>query len=162
MEPDFILRAIALGVGATLVMDLWALFLKVCFKIPSLNYAMVGRWIGHFPKGQFAHANIGQAEPVAGETLLGWTAHYAIGICFAAVLLWGWGLEWAASPTLLPALIVGVLTVVAPFFLMQPGMGAGVAASKTPQPNTARLRSLLAHTSFGVGLYLTGMILSVF
>ncbi|MBD8515118.1 DUF2938 domain-containing protein [Photobacterium sp. CAU 1568] len=162
MEPDFILRAIALGIGATLVMDLWALFLKVCFKIPSLNYSMVGRWIGHFPKGQFTHANIGKAEPVAGETLLGWTAHYAIGICFAAVLLWGWGLEWAASPTLLPALIVGVLTVVAPFFLMQPGMGAGVAASKTPQPNTARLRSLLAHTSYGVGLYLTGIILSVY
>ncbi|WP_120512747.1 DUF2938 domain-containing protein [Photobacterium salinisoli] len=162
MEPDFILRAIALGVGATLVMDLWALFLKVCFKIPSLNYSMVGRWIGHFPKGQFAHANIGKAEPVAGETLLGWTAHYAIGICFAAVLLWGWGLEWAASPTLLPALIVGVLTVVAPFFLMQPGMGAGVAASKTPHPNTARLRSLLAHASYGVGLYLTGIILSVY
>ncbi|GAB6261159.1 DUF2938 domain-containing protein [Photobacterium sp. 53610] len=159
MEPGFIIHAVLLGIGATLVMDLWALFLKVCFNIPSLNYAMVGRWIGHLPKGQFTHPNIGKAAPVTGEAVIGWTAHYLIGIAFAFVLLWGWGLEWTASPTLLPALIVGIVTVAAPFFILQPGMGAGVAASKTPQPNTARFRSLLAHTSYGVGLYLTALVL---
>jgi hypothetical protein len=37
--------------------------------------------------------------------------------------------------------------------MMQPGMGAGIAASKTPNPNAARLRSILAHTAFGIGLY---------
>lgn len=161
MEPDFILRVVALGIGATLVMDLWALFLKVCFQIPSLNYAMVGRWIGHFQTGQFAHDSIVQAPVVKGEAIIGWTAHYLIGIAFAGILLLGWGEIWLASPTLLPALMIGVATVVAPFFLMQPCMGAGIAASKTPQPNTARVRSLMAHASFGVGLYLTGLVMSV-
>ena len=65
------------------------------------------------------------------------------------------GLDWLHQPTFVPALVVGVLTVVFPFFL-QPGMGLGVAASKTPRPNVARLRSLTSHAIFGVGLNSSG------
>jgi hypothetical protein len=54
-------------------------------------------------------------------------------------------------------LIVGVLTVAFPFFLMQPGMGAGVAASKTPNPGRARLRSLVTHAVFGAGMYVAAL-----
>jgi hypothetical protein len=50
-------------------------------------------------------------------------------------------------------LIVGIGTVLAPFLLMQPGMGAGIAASRTPHPGTARIHSLVTHAIFGVGLY---------
>ena len=42
IEGSTIAAAIALGVGATLVMDLWNLFLKRAFGIPSLNYCMLG------------------------------------------------------------------------------------------------------------------------
>jgi hypothetical protein len=152
-ELEFVVRAAVIGTGATAVMDLWGLFLKRAFAIPSLDYAWVGRWIGHFPRGRFAHANIAQAPRIRGETPIGWVAHYAIGIVFAALLIGVWGLDWARHPTLLPALVVGMSTVVAPFFIMQPAFGAGIAASKTPNPNTARLRGLLTHLSFGVGLY---------
>jgi hypothetical protein len=154
-EFEFLVRAVLIGVGATLVMDLWAMFIKRCFGIPSLDFSMVGRWIGHLPRGRFAHDNIGQTSPIRGEQVIGWGTHYAIGIIFAAVLLAVIGLDWAREPTLLPPVIFGVITVVAPFFVLQPGLGAGIAASKTPQPNTARLRSLMAHASFGVGLYLS-------
>ena len=34
------LSVIAIGIGATLVMDLWNLFLKRTFSIPSLNYCL--------------------------------------------------------------------------------------------------------------------------
>lgn len=152
--------AVLIGVGATIVMDLWGVFLKRCFGIPSLNFAMVGRWIGHFPRGRFVHDAIAQASPVRGEGVIGWSAHYAIGIVFAGFLLSMWGLDWARQPTLLPALIVGVATVAAPFFIMQPGMGAGFAASKTPRPNVARLRSLATHTVFGFGLYVSALLLA--
>jgi hypothetical protein len=54
-------------------------------------------------------------------------------------------------------LTLSLLALVAPFFILQPGMGAGVAASKTPNPNAARLRSVLAHTIFGVGLYVSAL-----
>jgi len=150
----FLLHAVLIGVGATAVMDAWALFLRGCFGLPSLNYAMVGRWLGHLPEGQFVHRNIAQSAPVAGETAIGWAAHYLIGIAFAAMLLAVAGIEWAHRPSLWTALLFGVLSVAAPFFVLQPGLGAGVAASKTPQPNTARLRSLMTHTVFGIGLYL--------
>lgn len=147
------MRATLIGIGATAVLDLWAAFLKRLFGIPSPDWGMVGRWFGHFPCGRFVHDNIAAASPVPGELAIGCGAHYAIGIVFAALLLAIWGLDWARHPTLLPALIVGLLTLLAPFFVMQPGMGAGIAASKTPNPNAARLRSIAAHTVFGVGLY---------
>lgn len=157
---DFVQRAVLIGAGATLVMDVWALFLKRCFGIPSLNFAMVGRWIGHLPRGHFRHESIGRAEPVRGEALLGWAAHYGIGIVFAAMLLGDVGVAWMQQPTLAPALLFGVLSVAAPFFILQPGLGAGIAASKTPHPNTARLRSLMAHAVFGAGLYITAWTLT--
>ena len=91
-----------------------------------------------------------------GERAIGWTAHYLIGITFAAVLLLIWGIEWARNPTLGPALVVGMTSVAAPLLLMQPGMGAGVAASRTPRPGAARLQSLITHAVFGFGLYAAG------
>lgn len=150
---EYVLCALFIGVGATIAMDLWSIFQQRVLGISTLNYAMVGRWIGHLRHGQFAHTSIGAAAPIPGEGVIGWTAHYAIGIIFAAVLLAIWGLDWASRPSLLPALIVGIGTVVAPFFIMQPGMGLGIAAAKTPKPNLARLRSVITHTVFGVGLY---------
>lgn len=45
------------------------------------------------------------------------------------------------------------MTIAAPWLVMQPGMGAGVAASKTPNPRAARLRNLATHTVYGIGLY---------
>jgi cation transport ATPase len=89
------------------------------------------------------------------ERVIGWSAHYAIGVFFAAALLAIWGLEWARRPTLAPALIISFLTLVATFFVMQPAMGAGIAASKTPRPNIARLRSIATHTVYGIGLYVS-------
>jgi len=152
---EFVLRAILIGAGATLLMDVWALLLRQ-FGIPSLNFAFLGRWIGHLRQGQWMHRSIAGATPVRGERLIGWVAHYLIGIAFAAVLLVGWGPVWARQPTLIPALIVGIGSVAAPFLLMQPGMGLGIAARRTPNPAAARRRSLTTHAIFGLGLYAAG------
>jgi Protein of unknown function (DUF2938) len=43
--------------------------------------------------------------------------------------------------------------VLVPYLIMQPSFGLGIAASRTPNPTQARLRSLVAHTAFGIGLY---------
>lgn len=155
MSWEWVACALFIGIGATLVMDLWAIVLKRIFGIPSLNYALVGRWLGHFPRGHFVHESIAGAAPVAGERALGWIAHYAIGVIFAFLLLVLWGPGWARQPTALPALIIGIGTILVPFFVMQPAFGFGVAAAKTPRPNFARLLSLAAHTAFAIGLYLS-------
>jgi hypothetical protein len=153
--------AVIIGAGATAVMDLWAAFLRRGFGVSSLDYALLGRWIGHFPRGRFVHDSIAKAVPVRYERVIGWSAHYTIGILFAALLLTVWGLEWARHPTLAPALIISFVTLVAPFFVMQPAMGAGIAASKTPRPTVARLRSVVTHTVYGVGLYLCAWLRAV-
>ena len=84
---------------------------------------------------------------------LGWVAHYTIGVGFSVLLLAIWGLKWAHAPTVGPALLIGVVTIVAPFLVMQPAFGLGIAAVKTSVPNIVRLKSLGAHTMYGVGLY---------
>lgn len=146
------------GAGATLVMDLWGLARKPLLGIAAPDYGLVGRWLGHMWHGRFRHDAIARATPVAGEQWLGWTAHYLIGIVFATLLIAVWGMDWLRHPTLAPALIVGVATVAAPFLLMQPGMGAGIAAARTPNPGKARLQSLITHAIFGLGLYGAGRI----
>ncbi|MFO0746712.1 MAG: DUF2938 domain-containing protein [Myxococcota bacterium] len=149
-------RALVIGVGATLVMDAWALLLRQ-FGIPSLNFAFLGRWIGHLPRGRWMHANIAQAQPVRGERVLGWLAHYSIGVSFAALLLVTFGLSWARSPSPLPALLIGVATVLAPWLVLQPAMGAGIASSKTRTPVFNALKSLVTHIVYGLGLYLAAL-----
>jgi hypothetical protein len=158
---EFGLRTVLIGGGATLVMDGWALLLRQ-FGIPSLNFAFLGRWLGHLPQGRWMHESIARAAPLKGELLLGWCAHYSIGITFAALLLSTSGLQWARSPTLLPALSVGVVTVLAPLLVLQPAMGAGVASSKTPTPLFNSLKSLVTHTVYGIGLYLAALATSSF
>ncbi|WP_405549417.1 DUF2938 domain-containing protein [Variovorax paradoxus] len=142
-------------------MDIWAVIRKRLLGVPSLDYALVGRWLVHLARGRFRHDAIGASPPVAHERLIGWAAHYLTGIAFAAVLLAFWGLGWVCRPTIGPALAVGIGSVVAPFFLMQPSMGAGIAASRTPRPGAARLHSLVTHGIFGLGLYAAGWVASL-
>jgi hypothetical protein len=40
--------------------------------------------------------------------------------------------------------------------VMQPAMGAGIAAGRTPRPWMARVHSVLTHGVFGLGLYVAG------
>jgi hypothetical protein len=154
---ESVIRAVLIGIAATAVIDLWALIARRAFGTASLDYALVGRWLGHMPAGRFAHASIAAAPRIGGERLIGWGAHYAIGVLFAGMLLAACGPDWARQPSLGPAVAFGILTVAAPFFVMQPGMGLGIAASKTPKPNVARLRSLATHTIFGLGLYASAL-----
>ena len=53
----------------------------------------------------------------------------------------------------MPALIVGLVTVGAGWFLLQPGMGAGIAAAKRPNANQIRALNIAGHVVFGLGLY---------
>jgi len=153
---DYLVCTLLVGLGATVVMDIWGIARKRLLGLAPMNYGLVGRWLAHLARGRFRHDRIAASPAVRGEGLIGWTAHYLIGIAFAAVLLAIWGLQWARHPTIGPALIVGIGSVAAPFLVMQPGMGAGIAASRTPRPSAARIQSLVTHAIFGLGLYGAG------
>jgi hypothetical protein len=128
--------------------------------VATQSFSLIGRWVGPLLRGRWAHTAISKAEPVAGELPLGWLTHYAVGAAFAALLAMAVGPGWMARPTLPPALAVGMLTVAAPLLVMQPAMGAGFFARKTPSPLKSCLRSLLNHSVFGVGLYLTALLIA--
>ena len=152
--------AMLIGIGATAVMDAWLLLLRR-LGIPTLNFAFIGRWVGHLLRGRFFHAAIAKATPIRGELAWGWLTHYAVGVAFATVLIGIQGAQWIYSPTLLPALAVGISTVAAPLLVMQPAMGSGFAASRTPTPLKNCLRSLANHTVFGFGLYLSALAIAL-
>ncbi|MEZ4710129.1 MAG: DUF2938 domain-containing protein [Caldilineaceae bacterium] len=154
------IRTILIGLGATLTFDLWALVLKHAFQITPSDLCLVGRWIRTMPEGIFRHANLRSAPPKSRECLIGWTAHYLIGTLFAITFVTLVGDNWLHQPRLLPALLFGVVTVLAPFLIMHPAFGLGIAAAKTPNPTQARVRSLMNHTAFGCGLYLFGLLVN--
>lgn len=156
-----LLVTVALGTGATATMDAWGLLRKSLWGIAPPNYGLVGRWIAHMRHRRFHHDAIASAQTMPREQWIGWLAHYLIGIAFAALLIAIFGEQWLQNPTLTPALMVGIGTVAAPFLLMQPGMGAGIAASRTPNPARARIQSLVNHAVFGLGLYATAWLLQI-
>ena len=160
LEATDLLSATVVGVGATLVMDLWNLFLNRAFGILSLNYCLLGRWLSYMPEGTLRHASITAAPRKPFECTIGWIAHYTIGIVLAVAFVAMASGGWLAQPTLVPALLYGIGTVVFPFFLMQPSLGLGIAASRAPNPTHARLKSFATHTVFGLGLYLCALVVS--
>ena len=163
MLPDVetILKLVLIGIGATICMDIWAQTLKRLFNVQALNWGLVGRWIANMPKGQFIHTNILKATPHEYENALGWGAHYGVGIVFAFGFAFHSGLEWVTGPDALSAWLFGISTVVFPFFIMQPGLGLGIAASKTPDPVKGRFLSCLAHSVFGLGMFGTAWLLAL-
>lgn len=155
---SYILTPVFIGIGATLIFDLWAVLLNYAFKIAPSNFCLVGRWLRYMPEGVFIHSNIGSAPRKSGECTAGWLAHYFTGVAFAAMFIAFAGNNWIQHPGIFPALLFGIITLAAPFFIMQPAFGLGFAASKTPKPAQARLRSLMNHIVFGFGLYLFGLL----
>lgn len=154
-----ILRVALVGSGATVVMDVWLLFLQR-IGVPTTNFALVGRWIGHVFQGRFVHASIAASAPLPSERALGWLTHYLVGIAYAALLVAVKGVEWLHRPEWMPALAIGLVTVVVPLFIMQPAMGAGIAGSRTPAPLKNFLRSIANHAVFGAGLFLAAACIS--
>ncbi len=151
---DFLAGMLIVGIGATAVTDLWALARKRLFGVPPPDFGLVGRWFAGMLHGRFRHESIAATPAVRGERLIGWFAHYLIGVAFAGVLLGTWGIDWIRHPTPAPALFVGFITVAAPLLLMQPGMGVDYSARRA-------LHSLITHLVFGVGLYAAGWITNV-
>ena len=154
-----VFRAIFIGIGATLTFDLWGQLLKYAFKISPSNLCLIGRWILYMPEGIFKHSNIAASPQKSGECTVGWVAHYLTGIIFAFIFLALAGKDWLQHPALIPTILFGIATVSAPFFIMQPALGLGIAASKTAKPMQTRLRSLINHIMFGFGIFISGLLL---
>jgi len=151
---DLVIQGVLIGVIATIGIDVWAAIARHVLRLPTADWALVGRWFGHIPKGIFFHRSIASSPPIPNEMAIGWIAHYCTGIAYGVGYLAVVQLLFGANPSLLSALIFGLVTLGAPWLIMQPGMGAGPFASKTPRPGLIRLVNLSMHGIFGALLYI--------
>ena len=156
---ELLVKGAVIGFGATVLMDLWAVLLWKAFGHARPDWAFVGRWVWHLRRGVVFHEAITAAGPHPREQAIGWLFHYAVGILYGVILALLVGAPWFAAPTFLPAWLLGIVTVGAGWFLLQPGLGIGVAASKLANANTVRLLNLVAHTVFALGLYGTALLM---
>lgn len=147
---ETVVASLIMGTVATVVIDLWAVILGKLFKLPTTDWAMVGRWFGHLPKGRLIHKPISASSEIAYEGGIGWGLHYVIGIIYAFFYL----LLVQGTADLLTATLFGVITVLVPWFVLQPGLGLGCFARLANKPNTIRVVNLSIHTLFGAALYL--------
>jgi hypothetical protein len=154
------LTIVTMGAAGAALMDVWSFALRRLWHVPTLDYALLGRWVGHVLRGRLVHDRIAASAPVAGERPLGWAAHYAIGVCFAVPVVVLGGASWIDAPTLGPAMLVAMATVLAPWLVMQPAMGLGIAASRSANPATTRVRNLATHAVYGIGMYGAAVVLA--
>jgi hypothetical protein len=150
----YVIEIIVVGIVATLVTDIWQRLLQAIAGVPPARWGLIGRWVAGFPRGVFVHQSIAAAQSVRGELALGWAFHYAIGIVWAALYIAVMRFGLNSGPMLISAVAVSLALLVAPWFVMQPALGMGFMASRTPKPAAARAMSVLAHAVFGIGLYL--------
>ncbi|QIL79693.1 DUF2938 domain-containing protein [Diaphorobacter sp. HDW4A] len=142
-------EAFVVGIGATALMDLWSWTLRR-IGIATLDYAMLGRWCKHWLNGTWFHASIQKSPPTRFEKPIGWALHYLTGIAFAT--LWLTLTRWPPSGT--SALLFGAITVLVPWLVLQPALGAGIASSRTARPWMIRAVGLLTHVVFGAGMWM--------
>lgn len=142
-----------MGIAGTAAMDIWAWFLARLGVAAFPNWAMPGRWLAHVFRGRVWHEDIGHAAPVSGELTLGWAFHYGVGIAYGVIFVWIAGAGWLAAPSFPPVWAFSIITIAAGWFLLQPGMGLGWAAAKTPNPWKVRILGLAAHTMFALGMF---------
>ena len=152
------LNGILIGVIATIGMDIWAAIAKHVLRLPTADWSLVGRWFGHMPRGIFVHRPISAAVPIPYELVIGWAGHYLTGASYGLMYLYLVQIVVNRSPSLLSALVFGLVTLLMPWFVMQPALGAGFFAVRTPRPGVTRLTNLSMHTVFGISLYIGWML----
>lgn len=143
-----------LGVFATAVADVWQRSLAAYCGQPVTDWRKVGRWVAWLPRGVFVHRPIAATPAVRGEAAIGWTFHYLVGVAYAALFLFALRAVPVATSSLLPALIFAAATLVAPWFVLQPGLGLGIFARRAPRPAAVRFTTVTTHGTFGFGLAL--------
>lgn len=163
MDWTAVQQAALAGVIATGVIDLAGWARARWFGIIGPDWGLVGRWIVGLGGGRLVlRAQDKKTPAVPQERMLGWVFHYAVGIALALGFCGIDGFNWLIQPEPMVPTLYGLATVALPFCLMQPALGAGFAARKTPNPTLARVNSLITHGVFGFGLYAGSLFLNLF
>ena len=148
-----ITSGIVIGIIGTIGLDIWALVVKHALRLPATDWAMVGRWAAHIPRGRFFHSPIAASEPADHELPIGWCVHYVTGVAYGVAYLFIVASLADGTPTLFSAIVFGLVTLAAPWFIMQPALGLGLFASKSPNPWRTRFINISMHLAFAIAMY---------
>ncbi|ADB39781.1 DUF2938 family protein [Spirosoma linguale] len=139
-------KIILTGIGGTLATDGWSWMLRL-LNIHSHGLPLVGSWI-------IAHLGNALQLSLAGqELILGWIAHYCLGISFAFLLRFLYGRKWFENPSIAGALVLGLITLIISILLIQPVLGFGIAFSRMPHPGTLVTKVVLFHLVYSLGIF---------
>ena len=144
------------GLAGATAADIGRTVYQALTGFPPVNWSVTGRWFLMVFSGQPYVPGIGTAPSLPHELLAGHVAYYTIAVVFAGVYL-GLLKLTKREPTLWNGLAFGWVTMVFPFFVQMPLMGSGVLASATATPGLIIGRTLVHHSSFGLGLALGAM-----
>lgn len=148
------------GVIATLCMDMLttvAIALRLAVPLPP---KLIGRWFAAVAKAQPFHTDIAMASPVSHEIAIAVPVHYAIGIGLASLYLVASTRLALPAGNLKLALTFALLTSVLPWMLMFPAMGYGFFGTRGPAGTRLFTSSLISHACFGVGLWVSVLVIS--
>lgn len=157
---ELIITAAIVGIGGTLILDLYAVIMSRVAGMAAPDWRLVGRWLGHVARGRFILPDPAQAAPVPAEQALGWAFHYAVGVGYGLLIAAIWGASWLQTPCIVEPLMLSLALLVLPYFVLMPGMGLGMAGSKAQHPSVARIRSLIGHTVFAFGMFVTAWLMT--
>jgi len=149
---ELLLQSIVLGAFSTLSMDLCNALGKTLKVHRGGSYALIGRWIGGFPKGHFKYANILNESARPNEIPVGFISHYTIGTILAFLYLISGQIFGFRTDSYGWAVTYGSLTNLLPWFIMFPAFGFGFFALKGPPNNQLLRTSFLNHLGFGFAL----------
>lgn len=156
MKLPFLFRILVTGLAGATAADIGRTIYQAVTGFPPVNWSITGRWFLMVLEGQPYVPDIGAAPSLPHELLAGHAAYYTISVVFAGVYL----LLLKAmkrEPTLWSGLLFGWVTMAFPFLVQMPLMGMGVMASATVTPWLIIGRTLVHHSSFGLGLAVGAM-----
>jgi hypothetical protein len=154
----FLFCSLVAGFAAATAADVGRTLYQLATGFPPVNWSVSGRWFLMVFGGQPYVPNIGAAPTLPNELLAGHIAYYTISMVFAAVYLLSLSLIFKRKPSVRNGLLFGWITMIFPFFVQMPAMGMGILASNTATPVLIMLRTLVHHSSFGLGLALGALL----
>ncbi|XIF03827.1 DUF2938 family protein [Serratia marcescens] len=118
------------GVGATLCTDLWPSCKSACWASRPLTTRWSAAGLSACSTAGFITLR-SWLRRCAGRKSDGWLLHYAIGVAFAFIPL-AWRPSRVRRADAAGRAVERLAEPGAPFFVMQPALGFGVAAANTP------------------------------
>lgn len=151
-------KIVIIALTAATCADLGRTIYQFFTGTPAVNWSITGRWFSIVFEGRFFIPSIGGETARPAEYVIGLSAYYFVSLIFAAayVIIVEKFLDRRLG--LINGIVFGLVTLFFPLFVQLPSMGQGIMAIHSANPLITIGRTLVHHTSFGLGLGLGALL----